>query len=404
MITITPEPVRSRHQLLLARDKLERIASAQAHDDADNGIDIEVGVPTPGMSGVIGAVRTERRELQDVQRDELRLTKERLRSATEAKRLLDEWTTFDEAPPFAPERSMLPVRLLQGLGLSAIGIEALLLHDRINEVLQSGTGYTVEGLGGALFIAGTAAVAAHVRGEATAKADATHDPDERDAENAKANMAALTIVLAGAAAVFARLYAASISGDGIDGSGLAFFAMLTALIFMTAFVFPGAIRARRRAINESRVEDAKDVASKERDEAQDLIDLMATAHPEQLSELDAAGVEALEHYLRELANSHIDSYSGDLVRGYLARAHRDGSLSRLITEERPADSRGDDPGETTGEPGGGHGGGPGGGGPTGGFGGSGVPGDPGEPPPNGGGYTYASPEDLLDDIFGRRAS
>ncbi len=394
---------------------LDEQAAAGAITDATGRIDIDLGMPTPGQTAVLDAHSEAQAQLPGIQRTELNQEKTRGEDARRRRETATTWTDLDHPPEYAPERSAFPVRLRQGGAAGVLAAETLLLIDPINESLRGGTGYSIAGIdltftgvAGAVTITLLGAYMAHTRAEAIDRSESTADLETRESADAAANRATFGLLTAAAAAIVARIYAATLDAGGIDESGIAFFVLLQFVFVFAALTLPQSITAARRAINRLRINHAIDEANADLETHSRNIGDFEELHQEQPAMLDDGAEAALRKHLAQLAEQHSDSFMSDLVRTRLAQAHNTGTLRALIDGRPPGPAaapdtseqdqpRPDDEHPTEGDgeddddpPQDGDGDGPTGAGPQG-------PTGPGPGGPDGA-------RNLLDEVFNRRAS
>ncbi len=393
----------SAHFVESYRRRLIDKAVAVGKSDGASCADIILGMPTHGQAEILDELRTAEAQLPEIQRDELRGAVTAADSASAKAERLANWHDPDNVPEDAPPRSMRPVRARQGAVLAVLGTEAVLLIDPINESLRGGIGKSIAGLNvtptglaGAVTITALGAFMAHARAEANNRPSGRGRSVE-DAATA-ANRATLGLMVAAAAAVVARIYAATVDRSGIDASGIAFYIMLQLAFFFVALTLPQGLIEAKRSISKLRIDDARDNAKVEHRRAVGRVDDLREQHGAQPAELAVATEAALNTYMGELAASHPDTFMGDLVRTQLARAHASGVFHVMVTGQRPPGGRVDGDARTSHDDHGDDGGDDGGDG-TGDSGGGGGPSAPADADGQ-----QRGAQQLLDDIFQRRAS
>jgi len=322
--------------------EFDALAIAGADQDAEHCVNVNLGIPTPGQTGVLDAAVRAQGQLLAVQQDEIREAKTRCDAVRMKHDTAAKWTDLDHLPEFAPARSMLPVRLRQGGVAGVLGAETLLLIEPINESLRGGTGRTFAGIdatftgvAGAVTITLLGAYMAHTRAEAIDSSESAANWDLREAADASANRATVGLLLATAAAIVTRIYAANLDQGGIDESGIAFFVLLQLVFLFVAFTLPQSITSTRRAINRLRLKGAADSAMVELEEQNRHVADLAEQHRCEPSVLDDGAETALNKHMVHLANNHPDSYMGDLVRTRLAEAHHAGTMRSLVSDRSP---------------------------------------------------------------------
>jgi len=369
---------------------------------AESGIDINLGMPTLGQAEIIDELRSAEVQLPDIQRDELRDAVTAADSASATEEQLANWHDPDHIPEDAPPRSMRPVRARQGAVFAVLGTEALLLINPINESLRGGIGTSIAGLNvtptgvaGAVTITALGAFMAQSRAEANNRSSGQVRPVEH--ADAVGNRATVGLLIAAAAAVVARLYAASLDRSGIDASGIAFYVLLQLTFLFVALTMPQGLIEATRAVNKLRIDAAYDAAKVDHKRADGCVDDLREQHRAQPVELVVATEAALNIYMGQWAASHHDTFMGDLVRTRFADMHARGALREMVTGKRAAPSGANDPAHRADadEGGGGEGGGDGTGDPD----GRDVP-----PVLNGGGSQHRGAQQLLDDIFQKEAT
>src|SRR4051794_1993885 len=119
--------VQSTQFLTDVHTDLHAIASTAAKNDAEHCVDIDFGIPTPGMSAVQSRHATASAELTAIERDERRDAENDRHAAAERERVAKAWSDPDHVPEFAPRKSQLPVRILQGGVAAVLAAETMLL-------------------------------------------------------------------------------------------------------------------------------------------------------------------------------------------------------------------------------------------------------------------------------------
>ena len=396
-------PNSSAHFVASFRRRLVDKAVVLGKADAASCADINLGMPTPGQAEIIDELRSAEVQLPEIQRDELRDAVTAADSAKAKETQLASWNDHDHVPADAPPRSMRSVRARQGAVFAVLGTETVLLINPINESLRGGIGknlvglnVTPTGVAGAATITALGAFMAQARAEANNRSPGS--PRSVEDANAAANRATVGLLIAAAAAVVARLYAASLDRSGIDASGIAFFVLLQLAFFFVALTMPQGLIEARRAVNKLRIDDARDVAKVVYKRAAGRVDDLREQHPAQPAELFVATEGALNTYMGQLAANHPDTFMGDLVRTQFANLHASGALREMMTGRRRAAADIDDTANQADDADDDDGG----------DGGGGAAGDPGgrntSPAPTGTGGQHRDGQQLLDDIFQREAS
>lgn len=309
---------------------LDAAAVAGAASDARNHVDVGFGLPTPGQGPICSIYCRARAQLPAVQDADAAELSTRIAELKHREQLLASHDVRRPLPPGTPGGASKAVGLWLAAGCTALVAETVLLAEPINEALQGGTGFPLEGATAAAFIASLLGGLAHVRAHTLDELTAGDiEPRRRRSLERVATAATFGVAAGGGAAVLSRIYDASIGG-GLDAAGVAFFVLLQVLLILAALALPTLMMNSVRADRRARAESARRATLVELGEAEQRLDRFSAERPRHLDELTSITIGALGKHIQHLADALEDEVLSDRWRNRHATAHRDGTLHTLV--------------------------------------------------------------------------